>query len=243
VSFIITVYVPGAIVMASDSRQFITVEGVKSDGTPLPKLETVGSDFVYKTFLLKKQHVGISTFGESILDRVSVQSHINKFHEEELEDTDDIFTVPQKLLLYFRGIFQKADTGFHIAGFRKEGKTSVPYVFYCHIGRNEIVRRNSNPKLHDLIFGATWSGQIDVISSVVLPAFDNKGVQLPKPPIIWDAMTVQDAIQFAIYAVRITIDTMRYQARPKNVGGAIDVLLLTPDNEPQWIQRKKYEGS
>jgi len=243
VSFIITVYVPGAIVMASDSRQFITVEGVKPDGTPLPKLETVGSDFVYKTFLLKKQPVGISTFGESILGKVSVESHINKFHEEELEDTDDIFTVSKKPLPYFRGISPKADTGFHIAGFRKEGKTSVPYVFYCHVGRNEIVRSNSNPKSHEVIFGATWSGQIDVISSVVLPAFDNKGVQLPKPPIIWDAMTIQDAIQFAIYAVRITIDTMRYQARPKNVGGAIDVLLLTLDNEPQWIQRKEYGGS
>ncbi len=62
-----------------------------------------------------------------------------------------------------------------------------------------------------------------------------------KPPILWDAMSVQDAIDFSIYAVRTTMDTMHFQARPKNVGGAIDVLLLTPD-ESRWVQRKALHG-
>ena len=55
-------------------------------------------------------------------------------------------------------------------------------------------------------------------------------------------MTLQDAIDFSIYAIRTTIDTMRFQARPKNVGGPIDVLLLTPDFKPRWIQKKDYRG-
>jgi hypothetical protein len=52
---------------------------------------------------------------------------------------------------------------------------------------------------------------------------------------------VQDAIDFAIYAVRATIDTMRFEARPKNVGGPIDVLLITPQGS-RWIQRKELHG-
>ena len=54
-------------------------------------------------------------------------------------------------------------------------------------------------------------------------------------------MPIQDAIDFAIYAVRTTIDTIRFQARPKNVGGPIDVLVLTPE-KTSWIQRKEYRG-
>ena len=54
-------------------------------------------------------------------------------------------------------------------------------------------------------------------------------------------MTLQDAIDFSIYAIRTTIDTMRFQARPKNVGGAIDVLLLAAE-EARWIQRKELHS-
>ena len=80
-------------------------------------------------------------------------------------------------------------------------------------------RRNIKPD-GSLFYGATWSGQIDIITSIVNPvtAKDNKGnkkvIQAPAP-IVWDAMILQDAIDFSIYAIRTTIDTMRFQARQK----------------------------
>jgi len=60
-------------------------------------------------------------------------------------------------------------------------------------------------------------------------------------PVVWQAMNVQDAIDFGIYAVRTTIDTMRFEARPKTVGGPIDALVLTPLQE-FWAPRKKLLG-
>lgn len=54
-------------------------------------------------------------------------------------------------------------------------------------------------------------------------------------------MTLQDAIDFSIYAIRTTIDTMRFQARPKTVGGPIDVLLISPE-EAKFIQKKELHG-
>ncbi len=51
-------------------------------------------------------------------------------------------------------------------------------------------------------------------------------------------MPIQDAIDFSIYAIKTTIDTMRFQARPKTVGGPIDVLLITPEGA-RWIRRKE----
>ena len=53
----------------------------------------------------------------------------------------------------------------------------------------------------------------------------------------WNFFTLQDAVDFAIYAIRTTIDTMRFQVRPKTVGGPIDILVLRP-NEGYWVKKK-----
>jgi len=236
--------VPEGIVMASDSRQFLTIEGKTPDGRDF-KMETPASDFVTKTFLLENMKVGISNFGQDLLAGVPMASYIKKFIEEELVAVDDVTTIAYKLVEYFRKSFPDADAGFHVAGYKKEGKVSVPYVYYCHVSQNTVERRNIKPD-GSLAYGATWSGQIDVITSIVNPVIikDEKGtdkvIRTPVP-IIWDVMTLQDAIDFSIYAIRTTIDTMRFQARPKNVGGPIDVLVITP-NEARWIQKKELRG-
>jgi hypothetical protein len=49
--------------------------------------------------------------------------------------------------------------------------------------------------------------------------------------------TIQDAVDFAVYAIRTTADSMRFQMRPKTVGGPIDVLLLRA-KEARWLSRK-----
>jgi len=251
-SLVITTYVPEGIVMASDSRQSITIEGKTPDGKELPKIDTVNSDNVYKTYLLSLKdkngkpnfEVGVQSFGQDLLGGISTASHIKRFSEERLTDQDDVTTIPKKIVDFFRELFPTADTGFHVAGYKKEGKVSVPYIFYCHVARNVIERRNLKPD-GNIAYGATWSGQIDVLAGIIQPSLmpgpEGKTVPLQKPPIIWDAMALQDAIDFSIYAIRTTIDTIRFQARPKNVGGPIDVLVITPDGAI-WIQRKELKG-
>lgn len=236
-SFVITVYVPTGIVMASDSRQSITIERKDPNGKQLPPIETVSSDFVYKTFLLDKQSVGIHVWGETLLGKVTTESHMKRFSEESLADIDDVLSIPRKLIDFFRKDYPKADTAFHIAGYKTLERKTTPYVYRCHVGKNEIERTNQHPKSKQTVYGASWGGQIDIVNSLLQPS-EGKLVA----PVIWEAMTIQDAVDFAIYAVRTTIDTMRFQARPKNVGGPIDVLLLLPDEPPVWIQRKKYRG-
>lgn len=244
-SLIIAVYVPEGIVMASDSRQSITIEGKRPDGQDF-KVDTVNSDAVGKTFFLEHQQVGITNFGQDLLDGVPMASYIKRFIEEDLVAADDVTTIPKKLVEYFRKSFPQADVGFHVAGYKKEGKTSVPYVYHCHVGRDTFERRNAKPD-GSVLYGATWSGQVDIITSIINPVVMKVGKTKEKvvrapAPIIWNAMTLQDAIDFSIYAIRTTIDTMRFQARAKNVGGPIDVLLLTPDSKPRWIQKKDYRG-
>ena len=243
-SFVIAVYVPEGIVMASDSRQSVTVEGKAPEGRSF-KVETVNSDTITKTFLLERHGIGVSNFGQDMLGGVPIASRIKRFMEEGLTPEDNVETVPGKLVDYFRESFPDVDVGFHVTGYRKEGKVSMPHVYSCHVSRNAVERRNLKPD-GSLSYGAAWSGQTDILTSILIPVVvkDDKGndkaIRSPAP-IIWDAMALQDAIDFAIYAIRTTIDTMRFQARPKNVGGPIDVLLLTPE-EARWIQRKSFEG-
>jgi len=245
-SFVITVYVPEAIVMAADSRQAITITGQTAEGKKLSPVETIASDFTYKTFLLKKQRVGISAYGNTLLGKVQMESHVKRLEEEKLTNGDWVDKVVDKLMSYFRGKFPNADTAFHVAGFKKEKGASIPYVYTCHIGRDERNRVNFDSSANQVKYGCSWGGQSDVISTILKPyqilGPENKPIPAPRFPIIYDSMNVQDAIDFAIYAVRTTIDTVKFQARVKNVGGSIDVLLLTLEEE-KWIQRKELHAT
>lgn len=239
-SLVVATYVPEGIAMASDSRQSVTISGKSPDNKEF-NVETVNSDAVTKTFLLEKQKVGISNFGQDLLGGVPMASHIKRFSEEVLKDTDDVESVARKLVDFIVKEFGKVDSGFHVCGYKKDGKVSVPYVLYCHVGRNEVSRKNLKPD-NSLAYGATWSGQADIISGLINPVVlaDQAGAQKvlrPTAPIVWDAMPLQDAIDFSVFAIRTTIDTIRFQARPKNVGGPVDVLVITPD-EAKFIQKK-----
>jgi len=230
--------------MASDSRQSITIEGKTPEGKDF-KVETVNSDAVVKTFLLENQRVGISSYGQNLPGGIPMASYIKKFIEEILAAADEVTTIPKKLVSYFKQSFPDLDTGFHVSGYKKDGKISVPYVYRCHVAKDVIERLNTKPD-GSLAYGASWSGQIDILASIINPVVvkDEEGVEKvvrAPAPIVWDAMTLQDAIDFSIYAIRTTIDTMRFQARPKNVGGPIDVLLITP-GEFKWIYRKELHG-
>lgn len=226
--------------MASDSRQSVTIQGKAAEGKEF-NLETVNSDAVHKTFLLPNG-IGVSNFGQDLLGGRPMGSHIKRFSEESLKQTDDVESTAKKISEFFEKEFNKPDVGFHVSGYKKDGKVSIPYVYYIQVKANVLDRKNINEK-EEVVFGCTWAGQPDIIqglinSVVVKDQTGQEKVLKQVPPIIWDAMPLQDAIDFSIFAIRTTIDTMRFQARPKNVGGPIDVLLITPD-ETRWLKHKE----
>jgi len=235
-SLITTIYIPEGIVMATDSRQSLYLNG---------KIISVNTDTAIKLFLLKKLKIGISTCGEGFVNNISISSHIKNFIEKEITD-DDIITVANELFEYIKNIcVSNENITFHVAGYKKENQVSVPYVYTLNTKDNLIKRINidSDNKIN---YTMTWSGQIDILECILTPTItlDEKGnEQIIKEvvPIIWEAMTLQDAIDFSIYAIRTTIDTIRFQARPKTVGGPIDVLLISPE-EAKFIQKKELHG-
>ena len=69
---------------------------------------------------------------------------------------------------------------------------------------------------------------------------DNEYFDLPYEEILWEYFTLQDAVDFARYAVETTIQTMRFKNVVETVGGAVDVLVITPDGTT-WLQKESLQ--
>lgn len=245
-SFIVTTYVSEGIVMAADSRQTATLtahhENAQNEVNST-RFDTTTSDNCYKLFLLEDQDIGVGVFGETILGNAPVEHAVRLFMEEYNSPEDDVLDVVEKMMRYFSARYPEADTAFHMCGYKIVDNVSVPYVYHCQVSRNEIRRLNVKPETDEIINGCAWGGQGDVIARLIRPDVTVSaapgGPEVPNAPILWDTLAVQDAIDFSEFAVWSTIQTIRFQARPKNVGGPIDVLLITPHGSG-WIRRKDY---
>lgn len=244
-SFVITTYVTEGIVMAADSRQTIRGRG-QANGQPVTEVEMVTSDNCDKLFFLENQGVGISVFGETIIDNKPVAHAIRLFEEECSRPGDGIMEVVDNLMRYMSSKHPSANTSFHVAGYALENGVSVPHVYHCQVSHNIIRRLNTDQRSGSLIYGTAWGGQGDIMArllqaraSVPNPAKPEETIELPSYPIIWETMPVIDAIDFSEMAVDITSQMERFEMRPKTSGGPIDVLLLTPQGS-DWIYRKQY---
>lgn len=237
-SFIITINVREGIVMASDSR--LTLSTTKQAGqNQIHQLAVGQSDSNYKTFLTP-QKFGISICGQAEINRVPIAGYVESFIREKLKEDTKIDEVGNLILEHFRNFTPIPKTQFHVAGY-KVNLSDEQHVWLVDIEKNQTNRVNVN------VQGATWGGEGDILARLLNRAMslDNNGkpiIELPHFGIPYEFFTLQDAIDFCIFAVRSTIDAIRFQPRPKTVGGPIDVLVIKPENA-FWIQRKELIGT
>jgi hypothetical protein len=253
VTFIITVYVNEGIVMACDSRltlsrTIVNENQFKGQQTQV-LLDIVQSDANFKIFLAPND-VGIMTCGDASIDGVPLAGYIEAFIDEEITqvlnspiENDDIVEglevdqVADNLLKYFQKMKGPPATTFHVSGYKTEESKRVQQVWRVSVDSGEKVQVNSTGDK-----GVLWDGEGDIMFRLLQPVYrkTDKGeyVALNNPDIAFQFFTLQDAIDFAVYAVRSTVDSIRFIAsRSKTVGGPIDVLVIKP-REAFWVQRK-----
>ncbi|HKV95980.1 MAG TPA: hypothetical protein VJR90_00630 [Gammaproteobacteria bacterium] len=238
-SLAITVYVREGIVMAADSRLTLN-QTVSQVDAQVVHLAVGQSDNVQKLFL-SPNRVGISTFGDADIKGVPIAGFVDSFLATKLPDNGQVEETAKALLAFFRSNDPMPSTTFHVAGYTSSGAIAQQEVWLVDIRTNCCERKNPPEEQ-----GATWGGEIDILSRLVNPVarVDASGkilMNLPDYPIPWGFFTLQDAIDFAIFATRSTIDAIRFQPRAKTVGGPIDVLVLQ-QNGCKWIQRKQLRG-
>ena len=236
-SLVVTVYAREGIVMAADSRLTLTYPRTVP-GQPPHTVSVTTSDSARKLFLTSDR-IGISAFGVASVGGAPIAGVIESFIVEQLAGK----ALPPKetaeaLLQYFAGIGVKQDSSFHIAGYRATGSALTQEVLFVRLSDGTVTQLNAPDQQ-----GANWGGEIDVFQRLVNDvALVGVGGAAPTPlpsfgvPFQW--FTLQDAIDFAGYAMRATIDTMRFQAREKTVGGPVDILVITP-GEAKWIAQKR----
>lgn len=239
-SFIITLYTREGIVMASDSRLTLNAEQQLPDGQKL-LLAAGMSDSNYKTFL-SPNRIGISTFGQADINGVPIAGYIESFIRENTEENISVTDFANNLNTYFRTLNPIPDVGFHVAGYEQNGIGLKQMIFQVAPFHNLVQILNPDNPLGEPSQGATWGGEADILSRLLQPAYiiDIQGnhQQLPHFQVPWQFFTLQDAIDFSVYAIRTTIDSVRFLPRPKTVGGPIDVLVIKP-TEAIWIARKE----
>lgn len=232
-ALVVTVYVPGGIVMAADSRMSVlrTEEREENEAKLRVQQQLVMSDNAYLIVRLRRAGVGISVYDAAMIDNQPVESHVRRFEEEAIEPDDDVETVAEKFLTHISSNFPGVNLGFHVAGYITRDEISEPFVLVAHTTKEPTIRRVNATQEGNIQYGITRAGDTTVANRLI----DVK--QLP----LFNAMPLQDAVDYAIHLIRTTIDTMRFEPRFPSVGGAIDVLVVTPDGT-QWVQRKELRG-
>ncbi|MBA7490989.1 hypothetical protein ES702_01533 [subsurface metagenome] len=150
-----------------------------------------------------------------------------------------------------------------VAGYNKDGSHEV---YTCYIPGEIQKKRDSKEKGKE--YGASWIGQIDVVSRIVL-GFDgrirnikfineatqklgkgevNKQLRNLEYVIQWGTMTLQDAIDFSTLMIQTTSAIQRFSdgiaANPggmPGVGGPVDVAVITPSKGFVWVSKKKLK--
>lgn len=236
-SFIITLTTQEGVVMASDSR--LSINNIRNvSGATVIDSCVSQSDTSYKTFLAGGV-IGISTFGAATVKGVPLSGYIDAFIREKVDAKTPVDKVPGLLVEYAKLLPEIPDAGFHVAGYTKDatGKR-LPFVSRVFTVNGTIMNVVPNQQL----LGAIWDGEPDVMVRILNSNLFIKNLQgqydpLPNYIVPFDMFTLQDAIDYAVYAVRTTSDTMRFQMRYKTVGGPVDVLVVKPD-EAVWLDRK-----
>ena len=232
-SFIIALHIGDGLVMASDSRITYDTTTNNLDGSKTVERGVHFSNSTPKTFLTSS-NVGISYCGNSTINNKPITGYIESFIEEHKDE--DVDAIKDLIIPYFSGLERNLNTTFIVGGYKtEEGVLKL-----------KLYRLNTSPANVEVLDtstqGALWSGETDIMSRILRPVrlltTDGKLVEMVNYPILWQYFTLQDAVDFARYAVKTTIDTMRFQRRVKTVGGAIDILVIKP-TEAFWIEKRQ----
>lgn len=233
-SFIIAVYVNEGIVLASDRRTtYTTTNKIQNETIIGYGVHTTNS--TEKTFLCPNK-CGISTCGDGSVNGKPITGYIHQFIREKVNTETNIQSMPQMLIEFFRSFESVPDTNFIVAGYTSNDLEKRQQIFKVGIknGTTEEIDTNNQ--------GAIWDGEtvtlIRLVQNCAIKSDDGNYVELPQNNILWNYFTLQDAVDFAKYAVETTIKTMHFANVVETVGGNVDILIIKPD-EIEWLAREK----
>lgn len=232
-SFLIAAHVNEGIVLASDRRT--TYTNTQSLGDIVVKnigVHTTNS--TDKTFACPNG-AGISTCGDASILGKPITGYIQEMIRSKIDETCLVENIPQIIIDYFRNISVAPDTNFLVAGYDSTKDKKKQLLYKVNVKNATIDEIDTTSQ------GASWDGETFTLSrlvqNVAIKTNEGKYIDLPSEEILWGYFTLQDAVDFARYAVETTIQTMHFKNVVETVGGSVDILVITPD-ETKWLQKE-----
>lgn len=239
-SLVVTVFVPEGIIIAADSRLSL-IYSTRDEVAKVDYKHTItASDSNDKVFLLKEKF-GLGTFGAADIKGIPIAGFVNQFIEEKITEETEIDHIPNLLIDFFGEPQGYPNVNFYVVGYKNENGSSKQHIYHTNISQKSFSRINPE----SAPYGANWGGETEIMSRMLSPIKLKQGdnwIELNAAPIPFNFFTLQDAIDFAVYAIRSTIESFRFQQRPKTVGGTIDILAIKPSENPFWVSKKKYKA-
>lgn len=195
------------------------------------------SSFTQKLFALKGKFA-LSSFGLGILNNRSIYYHIKQFEHlnetgPELNKTVDAIVdyFEQQLVEQFPGYKQDAPKdhyplGMHLNGYEYVEEQPIAVTYEVYIGRENVVRRND-------VIGCTIGGDLRVVQKLW-----EIGREDARRAFKYGLFSLQDAIDLSEFLINATSTSQRFANEVSTVGGEVDIALLTPFHDFQWIKQK-----
>lgn len=266
-SLIVTVSTKEGLVMAGDSRTTLS-KPITSNVGVVGHQHLALSDTAYKIFRFNR-NIGIAICGGAHVSGLSMSSHIENLRLQTKDDVTvdilceklrDFFLAMSdcpEICFHVAGYDIVNDQKIQnnkkliLGGTRKlKIKKDLCYIGVAWDGETSVMSRlmkagymvgSGNARRLDEITISSRNEKGQVITEtlqdrIIIPGFSPWHADLD---VAWEFFTLQDGIDFATYAIKTTIDTMRFQSVPKTVGGPIDILVIKPDEGTKWIARKE----
>lgn len=256
-TLIVSLRIPDGIVIAGDSlatvvgqSQLETTIGVVCPSCdhnheiqqilPMPSLPATTFSYAQKVFPFYETF-GVGTFGAGLLAGKSVYFAMRLLEQrlkEQRVSFKGITEVSQKIGVEFHKLLKEQlklenhsidtlDPNQYPLGFQVVGYDGTePKTIEVFIGK-EVTPRSQDQ------LGCTYSGNGEVVQAIWGLYNTHPQSQPPYP-----VFSLQDAIDYAEFLIRTTINHQRFSQTIPNVGGDIDIALVTPFDGFRWIRQK-----
>lgn len=234
-SLIIAVYVSEGIVLASDRRVTYT-NTCEENGKTIERIGVHTTDSTDKTFLCPNG-AGISTCGTASMMNKPITGFIREMIRTSITDETKTSEIPQLILDYFAKFENKPRTNFIVAGYEEVDGERHQLIYDVRLIPGAFDQIDTSHQC------AVWNGEKDTLKRLfkTVKILESDGTEeILDDTVLWQYFTLQDAVDFARYAVETTIKTMHFKNLIEDVGGNVDILVITPE-ETKWLQKEELK--
>ena len=222
-TLIVSVIVQDGIILAGDSFTSLLTPGTEPKAIKaFPHAQKIVS--FYDRF-------GIGSWGHASINQKSVTLCIREIEHElraegiEFSTVDEVADAVRENLLPLKFQDDNVDEdyfGFNVVGYAGSTAKVIQYEFDAESG----------PRVDNIVdFGAYPACQMEVVSSIEATYGDDE-----YPP--FNLFSLQNAIDYALFLMRTTIEFQQFSGGVSTVGGDINIAVVTRLEGFRWIQRQ-----